>query len=161
VRGTDDPDLQLQRAVEDFERAVALRPSHPQSRDSLATAYSLIGDFDAAQRHAEIAVKLDPADWNLHRNLAISLADARQPEAALDRFRTMAAVAPHSPEVRLVLAQALVEARRFDEALAAFDVAIEQASALAPDKPQMAAVVRRAFDLKVAAKALRRRVDGP
>jgi len=159
VRGAGNADSQLSRAVQDLERAVTLRPSHPQSHDSLATAYSLVGDLDAAQRHAEIAVELEPGDWNLHRNLAISLAEQQQPEAALDRYRMMAAVAPHSPEARLVLAQALVETGRFDEAIAAIDIVTEQASALLPIKPQMAAVMRRAFDLKVAATALREKGD--
>ena len=143
----------LRRAVYDLEHALSLRPDHPQIHDSLGAAYSLVGRTYDARRHMEIAVASDPENPVFHRNLAAVLDRLNETELALVEYRALVATAPDLPDGHLLLGRALVRLGRFHEAVGVLDVAIQQATALAPANARMAELLQRAQPLRAQARA--------
>src|SRR4029079_13861925 len=51
-----------QRAVQEFRRAVALKPDSDQGHRRLARVYVHLGFFEEAMRHAAIALTINPSN---------------------------------------------------------------------------------------------------
>jgi Flp pilus assembly protein TadD len=143
----------LRRAAYDLEHALSLRPDHPQIHDSLGTAYLFLGRTHEARRHMEIAVASDPRSPIFHRNLAGLLEQMNETQRALIEYRALVAAAPDLPDAHLLLGRALLRTERFHEAVGVLDVAIQQATVLAPTNPRMTDVLRQAQQLRAQARA--------
>jgi arylsulfatase A-like enzyme/Flp pilus assembly protein TadD len=138
---------QLQ-AIEDFEHAAALNPGHPQVHDSAGVAYSRNGRLDDARRHMLIAVEAEPGNAVFHKNLASVLYRQGEKEWALAEYRAMVEASNGQPAAQFLFAKALVNERRFNEALGTLDLAIAGATPLAARNPQQAELLRQARQLR-------------
>lgn len=58
------------RAIEEFERCLAINPGHGLAHKNLASVYASRGVYDKALHHAEEAARLAPYDAMAQRNLA-------------------------------------------------------------------------------------------
>lgn len=112
-----------------MERLAAARPA--------AVTHLLIGrtyrDFqlyERARRHLEKALALDPEVRRGEYYLGtVDLLEAGSDElpVAIERFRRELALAPDDPVVHLFLGMALVESRRFEEAIPSLEIAAGEA----------------------------------
>jgi len=89
-------------------------PRDARAHYFLGLAYAGLGEDEAALRHARDAVRLEPGEPAYETGLATVLLDeGRVPEAVV-HLRRAADMAPHSPEVRLLLADTLRRAGDVD-----------------------------------------------
>jgi tetratricopeptide (TPR) repeat protein len=75
----------LQRAIEEFQRAIALDPGHARAYAGLADAYSLIYQYGKAEKAARQALALDGSLPEAHASLGFILMHAHWDWAAADR----------------------------------------------------------------------------
>lgn len=83
-----------EKAVELFERAFALNPSHPDVARELAAALLDLRSFDRSAEVARAAVQAAPADAGLVANLGLTLLLAARLDEALTEARRSVAMAP-------------------------------------------------------------------
>jgi len=131
--GVPDPAL-AREAKAGAERAIALAPSEGAGYGALATYRNLVeldpaGALEAARR----ARALSPGDPELLRPLAIAERQQGRVEESLRWMREAAERDPRNATTVHLLADALLWARRYDEAREAADRAL----ALAPDVSEM------------------------
>ena len=131
--GVPDPALSSE-AKTSAERAIALAPQQGSGYGALATYRNLVeqdpvGALEAAKR----AQALSPGDPELLRPLAISERQQGRVDESLRHMRAAAERDPRNATTVHLLADALLWARRYDEARDAADRAL----ALAPDVSEM------------------------
>jgi arylsulfatase A-like enzyme/Tfp pilus assembly protein PilF len=110
-------------AVEALDRVVALEPTHPGAHLALARIHALNGRRDRALHHAEIASARDPgvafetlAELMLQRGRAEEAAAYARRSLAADPARVLSA---------FVLGEVARRQRRYEEAIAAYERAID------------------------------------
>jgi tetratricopeptide (TPR) repeat protein len=128
----------LTKAVELFNRAVAIDADYAPAHAGLANAYNLLREYSmmppgeayaAAARAARRAVELDPSDADAHSALAFAeFYGLRQLEDGIERFELARRLDPDSAKIRHWFANALLHLGRFDAAL----VEINEAQKLDP-----------------------------
>jgi tetratricopeptide (TPR) repeat protein len=69
-------------ALEHFQRAMALTHESADNWNNIGAAYYSLGRFDESMAAYRGALKLDPCNYNAHRNLVMLYANQSQPEAA-------------------------------------------------------------------------------
>ncbi|MHC4954864.1 MAG: tetratricopeptide repeat protein [Planctomycetota bacterium] len=134
-------------AVETFERGVAMNPEWAHGWSHLGQAYNLVGEHEKALRAARTAVRLDPESTFNRAGLAIALQRTGDLEGAAAEWKKSTAMNPprlmerarlklergdaqgalddlqravpslDTPETHQLLAEALKELNRHDEAL--------------------------------------------
>ena len=92
-------------AVEEFRRAVALKPDHVNAYYNLGHALRMTGDDAAARDAFASAVRLSPSHARARANLAELLFAANQPDEARQHLAVAAGLAPQDPKVRELLAR--------------------------------------------------------
>jgi tetratricopeptide (TPR) repeat protein len=105
---SDDPD----RALKEFERELALQPSHATSHIQMAFEYIKRGDYASARPHAEKAVALAPTDFIAHRLVGQIQLEAGDVPAAVASLEQSQRLEPNSPTVYFTLAKAYARAGR-------------------------------------------------
>jgi tetratricopeptide (TPR) repeat protein len=105
---SDDPD----RALKEFERELAIQPSHATSHIQMAFEYIKRGDHASARPHAEKAVTLSPTDFIAHRIVGQILLESGEVPAAIDALEQSRRLEPNSPTVYFTLAKAYARAGR-------------------------------------------------
>lgn len=105
---TDDPD----RALKEFERELAIQPSHATSLIQMAYEYIKRGDVAAARPHAVRALELAPTDFIAHRLMGQIQLEAGETEAAIASLEQSRHLEPNSPSVHFTLAKAYARAGR-------------------------------------------------
>ena len=110
----DDPD----QALEQLERARALRPEDPQIFFILERAYSSLGRYEEAEAALKTAVRLDPKFAEAYFNLAGLYLTQGQLEPAADQLVT--AVELYQDQGRILEAGALIESIKQYAAIMAY-----------------------------------------
>ena len=64
VRGSFDK-IDVEQAKTNFELAIRLNPEDPNPRVGLAVVHLRVGDLAEARKHLEVALRQDPANWQL------------------------------------------------------------------------------------------------
>ncbi len=105
---SDDPD----RALKEFERELAVQPSHATSHIQMAFEYIKRGDHASARPHAEQAVALAPTDFIAHRLVGQIQLEAGDVPAAIASLQQSQRLEPNSPTVYFTLAKAYARAGR-------------------------------------------------
>jgi TolB-like protein/Tfp pilus assembly protein PilF len=131
-RFPDDPNVRpavLAQAHEAAERALALAPQLGEAHMVLAyTYYRGAPDLAAAAREYERAVALAPGSAWVQRGFGFFAAKLGHFELALAAARRAVSLDPQKALTRQVLAEVLIDARRYGEALAV----LEDAMVLSP-----------------------------
>jgi tetratricopeptide (TPR) repeat protein len=108
-----------ERAVHEFRRALELSPKSDQAHRRLARVYVHVGFFDEAIRHADIALAINPSNWQALNSRAQALLWMGKDEEALAILRSIPG--PVLPElVDANIAFALLRLGKRDEALSFF-----------------------------------------
>jgi TolB-like protein/Flp pilus assembly protein TadD len=117
ARGASVPDY-LRRAHADALKAISLAPNLGEAHMALAFLFESDLNFtDASQEYAR-ALDLAPGRARLVRNYALFAVKMGRTEAGLAAGRRAVTLDPLSGDTHIALGQALVLARRYDEALA-------------------------------------------
>jgi ATP-dependent Lon protease len=118
--------------LDELKRDVVLRPEDVAARYRLAEALFAEGEFAAAAKQLERAIKLDGADPNAHRLLARSYERAGRAPDALRTLEELAKRAPDDVSTREELYELFLAQGRVDDAL----VHVEEAARLSPLDPK-------------------------
>jgi len=124
---------QVNQAIAQYRRAVAIRPDYAPAYNNLGVALRAGGELEEAVASYERALALRPDYREAQYNLANALLEDGRPDDAVAYFRRALQSAPASAEVQNNLGIALAATGRFDEAIAAFREAmrLDPASSLA------------------------------
>ena len=105
--------------------ALKLEPRHHSSCLGLATLLMAMGESDRALQFFRRAVSLRPRHAHSHYRLGCTYRERGEGALAVVCLGNAAKLAPGNAGLRLQLARALVQERRFDDALREFRAAIE------------------------------------
>ena len=100
-------DGQYLPAVRQLVQAVAAEPRDARAHYYLGLAYAGLGQDAAALSHAQDAVRLAPRDARYEAGLATLFLDAGRTPEAIVHLRRAVEMKPGSPDIRLLLADAL------------------------------------------------------
>ena len=78
-----------ERAVQEFRRALALNPQADATHRRLARVYVHVGFFDEAIKHADIALTINPSNWQALNSRAQALLWMGKDEEALTILRSI------------------------------------------------------------------------
>jgi tetratricopeptide (TPR) repeat protein len=112
-------------ALHDLQQALIIDPQEPNIYSNLALCNLLMGKLRDALDNATLAVQLAPNDHVAHLCLGQCLLAAKQPNDAIAELKISTSLWPASANTWGVLARALSQANRFDEARACIEKAIE------------------------------------
>jgi adenylate cyclase len=119
----DDSTRDLQAAIRLAEEAWAIDDAEPWAHMVLALGHVHRRAFDAALRHGETAVRLNPNDAGIAAKFGLILADLGSPERGIAMIERAMRLDPFRQTSYCdYLGLALFAARRYEEALAAFQV---------------------------------------
>ncbi len=122
-----------QLAAQSFARLAELPPS-PESHEILATVHRGQGRHREAVEEWRKALALRPGDWRLSRELAISLHDARDMEAALDHLGALLKDDPGNAEWNFMYGDTLLARQETEKALSYLQKAVNADPELLPAK---------------------------
>lgn len=114
------------RQAEEYAvKALALEPDLAEARTSLAMArFVNTGDLAAAEKHFLRAIEINPQLATAHHWYALILNQSRRPDDALREMEIAARLEPASAAIQSGLANLLLQAKRYDEAIIYYDRAI-------------------------------------
>ena len=113
------------RAKEEFQRAIALDPTHANSHANLGIAYYSLGKYDSAGTALQTALDHDPQHLHSHYTLGlIYSAQGKQYELALKAFEQVVKADPDDPLVHYYLGQVKAKLGQSEEAIEALRTAI-------------------------------------
>ena len=98
---------QYQNAIEQLEKAVAIKPAYSHAWTGIGVAYQRLGKLTEAIAALNKAVEADPGDGYAHRNLGAVLAGQGKPEKALAHMREAFHQLPDDPQSLYGLAHCL------------------------------------------------------
>jgi predicted Zn-dependent protease len=104
------------RAIEAFNRELAIQPDHPQSMMQMAYELLTRGDAEAALPWAQRAVKAAPNAFPARKALGQALLETGDVEAAIAELEHGLKLAPESPSLHFTVARAYQRAGRMEEA---------------------------------------------
>jgi len=107
-----------------FRRALEADPALPAAQVNLAIAHFYVPDIPAAKQAAQKALAAAPAAPHPHYLLALVARSEGQAEAALPHLQQVLAVDPKDLGANVTLGQVYLQLRRFEDAVAAFRVAL-------------------------------------
>jgi tetratricopeptide (TPR) repeat protein len=106
----------VDRGIEEIERAVALAPDHVPALVSLSVISLKLENTKAALEYGERAVKASPGDFSTHIVLGRALLAAEEPARAAAELEQAAKLAPGFPEAHLSLSTAYNRLGRKEDA---------------------------------------------
>lgn len=105
----------FEHAASTGEQLLALDPSDANAAALVASALDLAGNLAAAMPAYDRALRLDPGNTVLLANAALVALDLRSPDYALALCQRACELRPEDPDLRAVLAQALLDAGRYSD----------------------------------------------
>jgi Flp pilus assembly protein TadD len=130
---------QPEKAVDHFQRSLALKGPSANAYYNLGTALTLARRLDEAAYEFQQALKIDPAYVVARNNLGNVLLAQGKTVDAIREFNELVRLAPKSPDAFGNLAQAYAIAGDFDRAV----VTIDSALRLSPPEPLASEFARR------------------
>jgi tetratricopeptide (TPR) repeat protein len=115
----------LDRAIEQYEAALRLRPNDAVANNAMASALLAVGRPDEAALYLETALKARPDYFDAHYNLGNALASKSDFEGASKQFLLALEVRPSDANAEANLGSALAEMGKFAEAKSHFERALQ------------------------------------
>jgi len=116
---------ELDKAVAEFEKAIALEPDYTDAHLKLGTAYYDQGEPEKAMAEFEKTIELDPDNAEAFRNMGTLYGKQNQWEDAAKVYEQAIALKPDYGEAYGDLVGAYASLGKFSEAMAAAEKAIE------------------------------------
>jgi Tfp pilus assembly protein PilF len=115
---------QFDKAVADFQKAVALRASYIDAYSNLGMAFFKSGRLDEAIANLEKAIALDPAYYKAYNNRALVFGAMGKFDKALEDYNRVIALQPSSPQAYYNPGILHAQAGLFDKAIEYFSQSI-------------------------------------
>ena len=116
-RGCEAEGADPQRAIEEYRRALALDPGHPDAHINLGRLLHEAGDAASAQEHYGRALASRPNDPTAAFNLGVSLEDLGRKSEALDAYERAVSLDPANADAHWNAANLCESLGRIAEAL--------------------------------------------
>jgi len=139
------------KAIEEFRRALELAPHSAEVHHWYADYLSAIGHHEEALVHSRMAESRSPLSSIYSRRVAWTLYFARRYNDAIDQLEKTLATHPDFVPARTLLARALVQTGRYDEAIAELQAVGDSYSAMLA---QVYAVAGRREEVEKVLKSL-------
>jgi len=94
------------QAIEEYQRAIRLKPDFGYAHYNLANAYDDLGLTDQAIDHFQFALRLKPLRPEVHNNLGIAYVKKGWIDKAIEQFEAAVRMDPEAPAFRDNLARA-------------------------------------------------------
>ncbi|GAA5979871.1 hypothetical protein JCM10908_001447 [Rhodotorula pacifica] len=119
-------------AMSDFEKALEIDPENADVFYHRGQVYFITGEFDRAIQEYRRSAELDPSYIFCHIQLAVAQYKAGSTQKALVLFDRLVEKNPRNPDVYNYYGELLLDQQRFEDAVGAFDKAIEFAKDQTP-----------------------------
>ena len=113
-------------ALEECIKAVKLNPYLEKGQHRLADLLFQKKDYAGAIEHYNLALQIDPDQFDSHYNLALAYKSSGHIDAAIDQYVEALKIRPDYTNARRRLAVDLLNQSRYDEAIAQFKELIKQ-----------------------------------
>ncbi len=150
---------QLDEAVEQYRRVLALTPDDALAHSNLGTALAAQGRLDEAVGHYERALALTPGDADTHSNLGNALLSLGRTAEGVASLRRAIDIDPASAEAHAALGIALHDGGELDDAIVHLRRAIDLGAASAELHNRLGIVLGSRDRLDEAAAEFRRAID--
>ncbi|HEX6791151.1 MAG TPA: alkaline phosphatase family protein, partial [Candidatus Krumholzibacteria bacterium] len=128
------------KAIEQYKKAIAMRPSFYNAYNNLATCYGELKMYDEAIAALEKCIQLKPDDYYAMSNLAVVMIQTGKPDQALRFAEQAVRTEPAYVNGRVTYGTVLAMARRYDEAEEQFTAALRLDPGNVPAKENLAKV---------------------
>ena len=115
---------EYQKAIENYKKAIALRPTFYNAYNNLATCYGELKMYPEAIAALEKCISLKPDDYYAMSNLAVIMMNTGKPDDALRFAKQAVDTEPAYVNGRVTYGAMLAMTRRYDEAEAQFKEAL-------------------------------------
>ncbi len=112
------------RAIEAYDRALALRPDNAEVHANRASALIGLKRFAEALASCDAALSLDRDKAQAHSNRGIALKQLGRPAEALAAYELALRFKPQAAEIHYNRGNALLDLKQLDDAVAAYDRAL-------------------------------------
>lgn len=92
-----------QKALQEFQKAIELKPNYGDAYHNLANTYRELGQLDKALENYQNAIKFNPNLWQSYQNIAAIYFQERQYDKALENIQKAIQINPNSINLRLNL----------------------------------------------------------
>ncbi len=114
------------KGIECFKKALDINPEYVEARVNLALALNTVGEYDEASYHLTEAARIEKEKGeyyaiktrlaNLHKETGKLYLEMEDRDSAIEEFRKALKLMPHFVDIRLLLAETLMEVGNMDEA---------------------------------------------
>ena len=115
---------EFQKAIEQYRKAIAMRPSFYNAYNNLATCYGELKMYPEAVAALEKCISLKPDDYYAMSNLAVVMIQTGRPDEALRYAEQAVRTEPAYVNGRVTYGTVLAMAKRYDEAEKQFNEAL-------------------------------------
>ncbi len=90
----------MQKAVEEFKKAIEINPNYADAYHNLANTYQQIGQMDLALENYQKAASINPNLWQSFQNIAVIYFNAGQFDLALENMKKALEINPSDPNLQ-------------------------------------------------------------
>lgn len=91
------------RALQEFQKAIELKPNYGDAYHNLANTYRELGEIDKALENYQMAANLNPNLWQSYQNIAALYFDQKQYDQAIEYLQKAIQINPKNINLRLNL----------------------------------------------------------
>jgi tetratricopeptide (TPR) repeat protein len=107
---------EYRKAIEEYQKAIALRPNHHATYNNLAVCYGKLKMYPEAQAALEKCIQLNPENFSAMTNLAVLYLETGQVDAGVRLAERVVKTEPGFVNGRVTLGGAYALVKRYDDA---------------------------------------------
>lgn len=88
-----------QKAIQEFQKAIELKPNYGDAYHNLGNAYREIGEYEKALENYQNAIKFNPNLWPSYQNIAALYFESKQYDKALENIQKAIQINPKNPNL--------------------------------------------------------------
>jgi len=116
---------ELDTAIADWKKALAMSPDEPKALYNLGVALAGVNRYEEALAPLRQALELKPTDARTHATLGVALLRLKQPDQALEQLQKAVELNPMDAKAQSTLGSVLAEQGKIQEAIPHFGKALE------------------------------------